>query len=120
VRDNLDVMENMSDDTFMDVSILPEITQIISSTAENGTKRILEIGCSSNFSFCTIACYYANMYNGISSESQESPNNLDVMENILNDASNLPDVAQMISNTMENDTKGILQLGEAICSKFSL
>jgi hypothetical protein len=41
-------MENMSNDASVDVSALPEITQIISSTAENGTKGILELG-SSNF-----------------------------------------------------------------------
>jgi hypothetical protein len=63
------------------------------------------------------------MYNGISSESQELPNNLDVMKNIPNDASvdasTLPDVAQMISSTTGNMAKGILELDQAISSKLS-
>ncbi|KAK3163223.1 hypothetical protein QOZ80_1AG0000860 [Eleusine coracana subsp. coracana] len=77
---NLEVMENMSNAAAVDVSVLPEIPQIISSIA----------------GYCT-------------KESQESPDNFDATENIPNDAfvdiSILPDVPQMISSTVGNSTK---------------
>ncbi|TVU22982.1 hypothetical protein EJB05_32707 [Eragrostis curvula] len=77
---NLDAVENISNDASVDVSVLPDVPQMISSTTGNGAKEL-----------------------------QEPVINLDVMENISNgasvDISGLPDIAQMISTTAGNGTK---------------